>query len=78
MLLQLHVTDDVRPKRPGRVRENRTAEARIKFFRDRGAAGLRPTLQHQRFVSRFGEIKRGDQPVVTSANDDDIARVGIG
>src|SRR5437016_13260404 len=45
----------------------------MKFFRDRRTTGLCAAFEHQRFKSRFGQIKGGHQPVVPASNDDDIA-----
>ena len=78
MLLQLHVADDVGPQRSGRVGKRGTTKAGMKFFCDGSAAGLRAALQHQRFVSSFGEVKGGDQPVVAAADDDDVAATASG
>ena len=63
-------------KRSGRVGESGTAEAGMKFLGDGGAAGLGAALEHQRFVSGFGQIESGDQAVVAAADDDDVAVVG--
>ena len=62
-----------RTQRSGGVRERGAAEAGMKFFGDGRATGLRAALQHQRFVSRLGQVEGGDQPVVAATNDDDVA-----
>ena len=73
VLLQLHVAHHAGQNRPRGMRQRRTAKAGMKFISHRRAANLRVALDHQRFVSRLGQIKRRDQPIVTAANDDDVA-----
>ena len=46
----------------------------MKFFGDGRAAGLLAPFENQRLESGFGQVKRGDQPVVSAADDDDVAR----
>src|SRR5579862_9105548 len=50
----------------------------MEFIGDRGAPDLRVAFQHEGFESSLGQIKRGDEAVVASADDDDIAlRVSV-
>ncbi len=73
VLFQLHVAHDLRLDRPGRVCQGRTTKPGVKLIGNRGSADLSSALEHKRFVSCLGKIERGDQPVVSAANDDDIA-----
>src|SRR5450432_3056810 len=73
MLLKLHIAHDFGSHRSGGMRQNGTAKTGMNFFSDRGAADLRATLDHERFITRLGQIERGDQTVVAAANNDDIA-----
>ena len=75
VFFQLHVADDVWANRAGGVRQRGAAEAGMKFIGDGGAADLGAALEDERFESGFGEIERGDQPVVAAADDDDVAPV---
>src|SRR5579862_7501019 len=45
----------------------------MKFLGDGCAAGLGPALKNKRLESSFREIERGDESVVTAADDDHIA-----
>ena len=45
----------------------------MEFFRDGCAAWLGAALQHQRLVSRLGQVEGGNQPVMPAADDDDVA-----
>ena len=72
MFLQLHVADDVRADRACRVSQGRAAKARMEFVGDRSPADLRAAFEHERLESSLRQIKSGDQPVVTAADDDDI------
>jgi hypothetical protein len=78
MLIEAHVTNNVWTKRTGGVGENRATKSGMKFFSDGGAAGLRTAFEHQGFVSSFGEVESGDQPIVATADDNDIALFGHG
>ena len=60
--------------RAGSVRQRGAAEAGMKFICDCGTADLRTTLENERFESGLSEVERGDQPVVATADDDDVAR----
>src|ERR1700751_4267207 len=76
VLLELHVADHVRRNRSRSVRERRAAEARVKFFGNGCAAGLRAAFEHQRLESGLREIEGGDHPVLTATDNDDVALLG--
>src|ERR1039458_3725696 len=78
MLFELHIAHDVWTNRPSAVRERGATEAGMKFIGDGSAADLRPALEDEWLESRFGEVERGDQSVVASADDDDVAMSGLG
>ena len=64
---QVHVADDIGPKRPDVMRESRAAEAGMEFVRD-GATPDRVTpLEHDRSMAALREVKRGDESIVTAA-----------
>jgi hypothetical protein len=44
----------------------------MEFVRNRGPADLSAAFKYERFESSLGQVKGGDQPVVTAADDDDI------
>src|SRR5208282_6539485 len=73
VFLDLHVAHDFRTKRAGAMRQSRAAEAGVKLVSDGGAADLRCALEDERLESSFGQIEGGDEAVVASADDDDIA-----
>src|SRR6516225_6584198 len=75
MLFELHVANDFRAQWPGRMRQYRGMKSWIELLSDSSPADLRAALDHQRLESGFGEIEGRDQPVMTTADDDDIARV---
>ena len=50
----------------------------MKFISDRSPADLISTFENQWLESRFGQVKRGDQPVVPAADDDNVAPAGVG
>ena len=78
VLFQLHVADDVGTQRSGGVGQRGAAEAGMKFFGDGSATRLSATFQHQRLVSRFGQVESGDQAVMAATDDYDVAVVGFG
>src|SRR5690348_10957222 len=45
----------------------------MEFVGDCSAADLRAAFEHERLVSRFGQIECGNQPVVAAADDDYVA-----
>jgi hypothetical protein len=47
----------------------------VKLVRNGCAADLRIAFEYERFESRFGEIERGDQSIVTAADNDDVPLV---
>ena len=49
----------------------------MKFIGDRGAADLRPTFEYERLESRLSQVEGGDQPVVATADDDEVAPSGV-
>ena len=73
VLLELHVAHHRRKNRPRRVRQSRAAKSGMKFVGDRRATDLRAAFEHERLVSRLGQIECGDQPVVAAADDDYVA-----
>ena len=77
MLFQLHVADDVGTDRSCGVSQGRASKARMELVRNSSPADLRAALEYERLESSLGQIKSGDQPVVTAADDDDIP-LGIG
>ena len=48
----------------------------MKFLGDRSAAHHRAALQHHRLEPAFRQIKRGDQCVVTAANEHNLLSDG--
>jgi len=66
--LRLHITQDISAQRTDGVRQGRHAKSRIKFLRDCAAAHDLALLQHQRFKSALGQIKRRDQRVMPTTN----------
>src|ERR1700690_2762564 len=50
----------------------------MKFFRDRGSTDYGAALQHEGLETFFREVEGGDECVVPTANDHDIARWGHG
>ncbi len=71
---QLHVADDVGANRSGSVRQRGATEAGMEFIGDGSAADLQSAFENERLESGFGEVERGDQPVVAAADHDDVAR----
>jgi hypothetical protein len=72
MLWQIHVCHNVRADWSRGVSEPGAAEARMKFFGDGAAADNGPSFEYQGLESGLGEIERGDQAVVSCAEDDDV------
>src|SRR5688500_5016568 len=68
-LLEMQVPDDRGPQRARRMGERRTAEARDELVGERAAADHGPLLENDRLVTGPGEIERGDQTIVTAADD---------
>ena len=56
-------------KRPKSMRERGSAETRMKFFRHRTAANHFAAFENNRFKAALRQIKRGNQRVVTTANE---------
>ena len=73
--LQLEIIDDRRGQQRHHVGKPGDLEVRgvrPGSFGGRGAAGLRPRLEHQRARARTGQVRRGDQAVVPAADDDRV------
>ena len=70
---ELHVFDDGGSERAVDGVEDGGAKAGMEFFGDGGAADGRALLQHERFVSGTGEVKRGNEGILAGADDDDVA-----
>jgi len=73
MLWQVHICPNVRADRSSSMSESGAAEAGMKFLGDGAAADDGPAFQYQRLESGLGEIERGDEAVVSCAEDDDVA-----
>ncbi len=73
MLGQIHVCHNAGADRSGGVSEAGAAETGMKFFGDGAAADNGPSFQYQRLESGFGKVEGGDQPVVSCAEDNDVA-----
>jgi hypothetical protein len=75
--LQFEFTDDRRQQRPRRVRERRTAKARMKLLRDGRAADHLAAFEDNGPQARPRQIARGDKSVVPAADDDNfVSQVG--
>src|SRR6266404_1093936 len=74
VFLKLHIAKDVWAKR-SRVRQHGRAESRMKFLGNRRAADLGAAFDDQRLESGMGQIEGCDQAIVTTTDDDDVARV---
>jgi len=72
--IELHVAQDFRNERPGSGRNCGGAEAGMEFERRCGAADGGTAFEDERLVSSAGEIKRGDEGILASADDEDVAR----
>ena len=73
--LQLQVVDDRRGQQRHHVGQPGHLEirgVRPGSLGGRGAAGLRPSLEHQRARARAGQVGRGDQAVVPAADDNRV------
>ena len=81
VLFQPQVADDGR--RHQRHHVGQAGDAEVRGVRPgslggRGAAGLRPRLEHQRPGAGAGQVRRGDQAVVPAADDDRVVVRGAG
>ena len=47
----------------------------MEFFGNGAAANNWSAFENERLESSLGKIERGDQPVVSGAEDDDVARL---
>src|SRR5580704_7480367 len=70
VLVEPHLTRDVRAKRPSGVRERRSVKSRMKFLGNRSAADDFAALQHQRLESAFRQVERADKRIMTAADND--------
>ncbi len=75
MLCQVHISDNVRPHRSGAMSQPGAAKARMEFLGDRAATNTWSAFQYEGLKSRLGQIKCGDQAVVSSPEDYDVARL---
>ena len=73
--VQPHVVAHLLLQLPHHVGAGRDAIAIEQLFGGAGTADERPALAEQHLPPRAGEVKGGDQPVVTRADDDRIVRV---
>ena len=70
LLVEAHVARDVGAERADGVRKCRGAIAGVKFFGDGAAADNFASFENDGFEAALGEIKSGDECVVTTADDD--------
>src|SRR5689334_10360467 len=70
---ELQVADDAGIEERHRVRGHRVAKSRVKFLRYGGAADDVPALEHAHTQARGRQIGRAGEPVVASADDEDVA-----
>src|SRR5215469_3778524 len=69
--VELHVAPDIGAQGPHGVRQDRSAEAGIKLLGDRPTANQFTAFEHERLESALGQVKSGNQRVVTAANQND-------
>src|SRR5437867_3158035 len=62
------------PRPAGHVGRGGHLEPRRRLLGDAGAAHQLAPLEHEHPPSRTGEVRRGDEPVVARADDDDVVR----
>ena len=70
--LQLQVRDHLWQQQIADVGAGREAVAREPLLGDGGAADDRAPLQHEHLFPGLGQVARGDEPVVTRADDDRV------
>ena len=73
VIVQFQIGDDLRVEQADGVGRDRIAEARMKFFRHRGAADHLAALDHLYAQSGHREIGRASEAVVPRADDDNIS-----
>src|SRR4029077_14152805 len=73
---ELHVFEDRSKRRAAGMRERGATETGMKFFGDGRAANDRAAFENERPKTFLGEIKRGDEGVVSRAENHDIALNG--
>src|SRR5207244_11661245 len=71
---ELEVPDDLGSQEARGISEPRELDAGEDLFRDGGAANDRAAFYDEDTPSRFGEVRRSDETVVASADDDGIPR----
>src|SRR5207244_7440094 len=71
---ELEVPDDLGSQEARGISEPRELDAGEDLFRDAGAANDRAAFYDEGTLSRFGEVRRSDETVVASADDDGIPR----
>ena len=70
---QFQVRDDVRPHQADDVGAHRVLEARVELLGHRRATHQVAALQDQHRLARLRQVGGADHPVVTGADDDDMA-----
>ena len=70
MLVEAQVARDVGTKRADGVRKRGSAKAGMKFLGDGAAANDFAAFENERLEAAFREIERGDECVVTAADDE--------
>ena len=77
MLREPQIGDHFRIEQRHRVGGDRIAEARMKLFRDRGAADDMTPLQHDDFQPGHRQIGGADEAVVPATDDDRVVHGGL-
>src|SRR5512138_1667548 len=65
---------DLRQQRPGDVRNDRASKSRMNFFQRSHPTHDVASLEHKGREPRLREVKRGNQAVVSAADDDNASR----
>src|SRR3989442_8103885 len=73
-LRELEILDDLRAEESRHVSRSADLESRRDLVRDAGASDTVCTLDNDDAEPRFGEIVRGDEPVMARPDDDDVRR----
>ncbi len=74
---ELQVAGDIGAKRAERVRKRRSVETGMKFLGDRAAADHFAAFENQRLEAALRQIKRGDESVVTAADETTRCPMGM-
>jgi len=69
---EVEVSNDLRPQQARRIREPRELDAGEDLFRDAGPSDDSSSFEDEDFQSGLGEVPRGDEAVVTTADDDGV------